>query len=240
MLALPLREVSVKARTGGVVDDEADLAPAVLGRRRAAAAHARPAAARRRRHRAGPRLPAPAALAVADRRADAREPRDAGAARHVPCGRAVRRHRRPARCGGTSARAQPRDRDEMAAIVTDAQRAGHRGERVPWVQRCADTGEVIGTTSYYEVNEETALARDRLHVPRPALVAYRRQHRGEAAAAHPRVRGAGRGAGGVAHRHAQRALAAGDRAARRHAGRACCASTGRGRTAPGATPCSTR
>ena len=33
--------------------------------------------------------------------------------------------------------------------------AGHRGERVPWVQRCADTGAVIGTTSYYDVDEAT-------------------------------------------------------------------------------------
>ncbi|SDY50516.1 Nitroimidazol reductase NimA, pyridoxamine 5'-phosphate oxidase superfamily [Micromonospora pattaloongensis] len=48
---------------------------------------------------------------------------------------------------------QPRDRDDMAAVVAGALRAAHRDERVPWVQRCAATGEVIGTTSYYEVSE---------------------------------------------------------------------------------------
>ncbi|MEV4532321.1 bifunctional pyridoxamine 5'-phosphate oxidase family protein/GNAT family N-acetyltransferase [Asanoa sp. NPDC049518] len=46
---------------------------------------------------------------------------------------------------------QPRDRDELAAYVSEAVAAWHRGERVPWVQRSAATGEVVGTTSYYEV-----------------------------------------------------------------------------------------
>jgi RimJ/RimL family protein N-acetyltransferase len=41
----------------------------------------------------------------------------------------------------------------MAAIVDGALRAYHRGERVPWALRHARTGEVIGTTSYYEVDE---------------------------------------------------------------------------------------
>ncbi|MEV1286985.1 bifunctional pyridoxamine 5'-phosphate oxidase family protein/GNAT family N-acetyltransferase [Micromonospora sp. NPDC049679] len=48
---------------------------------------------------------------------------------------------------------EPRDRDELAAIVADALRAEHRGERLPWVQRSAVTGEIVGTTSYYEINE---------------------------------------------------------------------------------------
>ncbi|GAA1854882.1 bifunctional pyridoxamine 5'-phosphate oxidase family protein/GNAT family N-acetyltransferase [Asanoa iriomotensis] len=50
--------------------------------------------------------------------------------------------------------AQPRDREGMAAIVSDALAAWHRGERVPWVQRSAVTGEVLGTTSYYEVEPD--------------------------------------------------------------------------------------
>lgn len=48
---------------------------------------------------------------------------------------------------------QPDSRDAMAAIIDEALRAHHCGERVPWVQRDAGTGEVIGTTSYYEVSE---------------------------------------------------------------------------------------
>lgn len=48
---------------------------------------------------------------------------------------------------------QPADCDGMAEIVADALRAHHDGARVPWVQRDAVTGEVIGTTSYYEVQE---------------------------------------------------------------------------------------
>jgi RimJ/RimL family protein N-acetyltransferase/nitroimidazol reductase NimA-like FMN-containing flavoprotein (pyridoxamine 5'-phosphate oxidase superfamily) len=49
--------------------------------------------------------------------------------------------------------ARPQDRDEMAAIVAQALRAEYGGQRVPWVQRCARTGAIIGTTSYYEIDE---------------------------------------------------------------------------------------
>jgi RimJ/RimL family protein N-acetyltransferase len=42
---------------------------------------------------------------------------------------------------------------EMAEVIDAALAAQHRGERVPWVQRSAATGEVVGTTSYYEVDE---------------------------------------------------------------------------------------
>lgn len=48
---------------------------------------------------------------------------------------------------------QPADRAEMAAQVAQALDAHERGVRVPWVQRHAATGEIIGTTSYYEINE---------------------------------------------------------------------------------------
>lgn len=46
----------------------------------------------------------------------------------------------------------PRDVDAMAEIITDALVAHHAGTRVPWLQRCARTGEVVGTTSYYAVD----------------------------------------------------------------------------------------
>jgi RimJ/RimL family protein N-acetyltransferase len=42
----------------------------------------------------------------------------------------------------------------MREIVAGALAAGHRGERVPWVQRCARTGAVVGTTSYYDIDPE--------------------------------------------------------------------------------------
>jgi RimJ/RimL family protein N-acetyltransferase len=48
---------------------------------------------------------------------------------------------------------RPVDRDEMAEHVTTALRAQWRGERVPWVQRDAATGAVIGMTMYHDVDE---------------------------------------------------------------------------------------
>ncbi|SCG70908.1 bifunctional pyridoxamine 5'-phosphate oxidase family protein/GNAT family N-acetyltransferase [Micromonospora coxensis] len=49
---------------------------------------------------------------------------------------------------------QPVTPADMRAIVAAALAAGQRGERVPWVQRCARTGAVVGTTSYYDVDPE--------------------------------------------------------------------------------------
>jgi RimJ/RimL family protein N-acetyltransferase len=48
--------------------------------------------------------------------------------------------------------APPRDLDDAAAQVTAALAARARGERLPYAQIDARTGEFIGTTSYYEVN----------------------------------------------------------------------------------------
>ncbi|MEO3777371.1 bifunctional pyridoxamine 5'-phosphate oxidase family protein/GNAT family N-acetyltransferase [Micromonospora sp. B11E3] len=48
----------------------------------------------------------------------------------------------------------PGEPAETAQIVRAALAAHHRGDRVPWVQRCAVTGAVVGTTSYYEVDPE--------------------------------------------------------------------------------------
>jgi RimJ/RimL family protein N-acetyltransferase len=48
--------------------------------------------------------------------------------------------------------APPRDLDDAAAQVTAALAARARGERLPYAQLDARSGEFIGTTSYYEVN----------------------------------------------------------------------------------------
>ena len=47
----------------------------------------------------------------------------------------------------------PAGRDAMASQVAEALDMYHRGLRVPWVQRDAATGAVIGTTSYYVPSE---------------------------------------------------------------------------------------
>ncbi|MEV4258975.1 GNAT family protein, partial [Spirillospora sp. NPDC049652] len=46
---------------------------------------------------------------------------------------------------------QPADLAGMRAFVADALAAYERRERVPWAQIDAATGEVAGTTSYYEI-----------------------------------------------------------------------------------------
>jgi RimJ/RimL family protein N-acetyltransferase/nitroimidazol reductase NimA-like FMN-containing flavoprotein (pyridoxamine 5'-phosphate oxidase superfamily) len=156
VLALPLTEVSVKARSGGVAEEPADLAL---------------------RHWAGvlPLRLTPGAP----------EP-DAGVAAPVPGylwpGRSAWFDPVPLR--GTrvvlepltmahadalyAATAQnsaddevwrfltsprPRTPDAMAEIVRTALTSHVHGKRVPWVQRDAGTGEVIGTTSYYLPDE---------------------------------------------------------------------------------------
>ncbi|MEV4478638.1 bifunctional pyridoxamine 5'-phosphate oxidase family protein/GNAT family N-acetyltransferase [Micromonospora coxensis] len=49
---------------------------------------------------------------------------------------------------------QPATPTDMRTIVAEALAAGQRGERVPWVQRCARTGAVVGTTSYYDIDPQ--------------------------------------------------------------------------------------
>ncbi|MEU6022018.1 bifunctional pyridoxamine 5'-phosphate oxidase family protein/GNAT family N-acetyltransferase [Micromonospora sp. NPDC047134] len=49
---------------------------------------------------------------------------------------------------------QPATVDELSAAIGAYLAAGLRGEQVPWVQRCAVTGAVVGTTSYYEIDPE--------------------------------------------------------------------------------------
>ena len=152
VLALPLREVSVKARTGGVIDDEADLGlPYWAGVVPMRLTPGLPAPD------AGVTVPAPAYvrppssawLTAAPMRGEhvVLEPLDLSHVDGLFAASAdpeVWRH---------LTAPQPSTPAEMAAVVSDALDAGVAGERVPWVQRCAITGEVIGTTSYYDVSE---------------------------------------------------------------------------------------
>jgi uncharacterized protein len=152
VLALPLREVSVKARAGGVSEDEEDLTLP---------------------HWAGvvpmrlvPGLPEPDAgvtVPVPDYLRPPRSPwltPEPMRGDHVVLEPLDMSHvdelfaatRDPAVWTHLTI-PQPSDRDALAEIVADALHSHHTGARVPWVQRDAATGDVIGTTSYYEVDE---------------------------------------------------------------------------------------
>jgi RimJ/RimL family protein N-acetyltransferase len=153
VLVLPLTEVSVRARTGGVVDEPDDRAlphwAGVLPLRRVAgppqpdagvltalppylAAGASPwhtAATLRGQHV----VLEPLALSHVDGLFAAIA--DDEVWQYLPTPR-------------------PRDRDEMAAVVSGAVRAQYAGERVAWAQRDAATGAVVGMTCYHDVDEE--------------------------------------------------------------------------------------
>ncbi|WCN82909.1 bifunctional pyridoxamine 5'-phosphate oxidase family protein/GNAT family N-acetyltransferase [Micromonospora sp. LH3U1] len=153
VLALPLREVAVRSRTGGVREDEADLhLPHWAGvlPLRLTAGPPEPAA--------GVTAPLPAPLRTARTPwHDAvplrgehvlLEPLDLAHADelHAACDdEEVWRHLSAAR---------PTEPAGTAEVVAAALAAQHRGERAPWVQRCAATGAVVGTTSYYEIDPE--------------------------------------------------------------------------------------
>jgi RimJ/RimL family protein N-acetyltransferase/nitroimidazol reductase NimA-like FMN-containing flavoprotein (pyridoxamine 5'-phosphate oxidase superfamily) len=153
VLALPLREVSARARTGGVREDEADRAlPHWAGvvPLRLTAGLPEPDA--------GVSAPVPAYLrsarspwldpAVLRGEHVVLEPLDLTHADELYAATAdpeVWRH---------LGNAQPADAAATAEVVAAALAGHHRGERVPWVQRCAVTGAVVGTTSYYEVDPE--------------------------------------------------------------------------------------
>jgi len=151
VLALPLAEVSVKARSGGVADDEADLSlPHWAGVLPLRLTPGLPEPA------AGVAVPVPAYLRTAGSpwftpapmRGDrvVLEPLDMS---HVDDLFAATRD---PEVWTHLLHAQPADRAGMAAIVAEALAAQHRGERVAWVQRSAATGEVLGSTAYYDVN----------------------------------------------------------------------------------------
>ncbi|MEV4464553.1 bifunctional pyridoxamine 5'-phosphate oxidase family protein/GNAT family N-acetyltransferase [Micromonospora echinofusca] len=153
VLALPLREVSVRVRAGGVRDEETDLAlphwAGVVPLRLTAGAP---------EPDAGVGVPVPAYLrertspwldpAVLRGEHVLLEPLDLAHADELHAATAdpeVWRHL------GSPQPADPAGTAEGIAVALAAHR---RGERVPWVQRCAVTGAVVGTTSFYEVDPE--------------------------------------------------------------------------------------
>ncbi|MEV6690761.1 bifunctional pyridoxamine 5'-phosphate oxidase family protein/GNAT family N-acetyltransferase [Micromonospora sp. NPDC051196] len=153
VLALPLTEVSVRARAGGVVDEPADYAlphwAGVVPLRLTAGL---------------PEPDAGVAVPVPDYLRPARtawhepvalrgehvllEPLDLAHADDLFAATAD-----PQVWQHLGAR-QPVAVDELTAAIRAYLAAGRRGEQVPWVQRCAVTGAVVGTTSYYEIDPE--------------------------------------------------------------------------------------
>ncbi|TCB96256.1 GNAT family N-acetyltransferase [Micromonospora zingiberis] len=153
VLALPLTEVSVRARTGGVADEPADhalpywagvvplrltagLPEPDLGVAAPVPAYLRPA--RTAWHEPVPLrgehvLLEPLDLTHADELFAATA--DPQVWQHLGA-------------------AQPVTADGLAVTIRAHLTAWHRGEQVPWVQRCAVTGAVVGTTSYYEIDPD--------------------------------------------------------------------------------------
>lgn len=152
VLALPLEEVSVRARSGAVIDQPEDLSlphwAGVLPLRRVAG----PPEAD-----AGVTAAPPGYLAERSPWLTAVPMRG----RHV-----LMEQLAPAHVDGLLAALnddeawqylstfRPVDHAEMAAQVTAALRAQWLGERVPWVQRDPATGAVMGMTSYHDVDPE--------------------------------------------------------------------------------------
>jgi RimJ/RimL family protein N-acetyltransferase/nitroimidazol reductase NimA-like FMN-containing flavoprotein (pyridoxamine 5'-phosphate oxidase superfamily) len=143
VLALPLREVSVRARTGGVVDDPADLAlPHWAG--------VVPIHRVRGLPESAPGVTAPVPPYVWSFAPVLTGPRvtlspldvcDVDELYAATAEPAVWQHLG----AGT-----PRTRDDMLAYVTGALRAAHEGTRVPFAIRVA--GRVVGSTSYYAMD----------------------------------------------------------------------------------------
>jgi RimJ/RimL family protein N-acetyltransferase/nitroimidazol reductase NimA-like FMN-containing flavoprotein (pyridoxamine 5'-phosphate oxidase superfamily) len=153
VLALPLVEVSVRARTGGVVDDPEDLAlphwAGVLPIRRVTGppepdteVGAPPPA-----YLPGPTSPWHTAAPMRGR--------------HVSLEPLA-----PAHADGLMTALgddevwqfllsrRPQHRDEMAEYIALAARQQWDGERVAWAQCDPETGEVMGTTSYHDIDTE--------------------------------------------------------------------------------------
>jgi uncharacterized protein len=153
LLALPLQEVSVRARTGGVVDAPEDVAlphwAGVLPLRRVAGPPEPDTGvdAPTPGYLPGPQSPWHTAASMRGR--------------HV-----LMEQLAPGHVDGLfTALAndevwqflpspRPANRDEMAAHVTTAMRDQWRGDRVAWAQRDPATGAVIGMTSYHDVDPE--------------------------------------------------------------------------------------
>jgi RimJ/RimL family protein N-acetyltransferase/nitroimidazol reductase NimA-like FMN-containing flavoprotein (pyridoxamine 5'-phosphate oxidase superfamily) len=153
VLALPLAEVSVRARTGGVVDDPADMDlphwAGVLPLRRMAGPPETDAGvgAAPPHYLAGSRSPWHTAVTMRGK--------------HV-----VLEPLAPSHVDGLMTALaddevweflpgpRPRSRDEMAAQVTSAARQQWLGQRVSWAQCDPATGAVIGMTSYHDVDTD--------------------------------------------------------------------------------------
>ena len=151
VLALPLREVSVRMRTGGVNDEPADAElPYWAGVLPLRLTPGRP------EPDAGVVAPVPAYLRSARSpwhdpvvlRGEhvVLEPLDLSHAEELHAASEdpeVWRH-----LGSR----QPADAAGMRQIIADHLDAQQRGEQVCWAQRCARTGAVVGTTSWYEID----------------------------------------------------------------------------------------
>ena len=153
VLALPLAEVSVRARTGGVVDDPDDLDlphwAGVLPLRRVAGP---------------PETDAGVGVGPPDYLAGQRSPWHTAVTmrgKHV-----LLEPLAPSHVDGLFAALgddevwqflgspRPRNREEMAAHAATAARQQWLGERVAWAQRDPATGAVIGMTSYHDIDAE--------------------------------------------------------------------------------------
>ena len=152
VLVLPLTEVSVRARTGRVADNPADLGlphwAGVIPLRRVAGPP---------EPDAGVAVPLPPYLAD-------RSPWHTAAVlrgRHVVLEPLAPSHVDELFAATADDEVwqhlptpRPRDRDDLAAQVTGMLRAQFLGERVAWAQRDALTGAVVGMTSYHDVDDE--------------------------------------------------------------------------------------
>ncbi|MEU7610804.1 bifunctional pyridoxamine 5'-phosphate oxidase family protein/GNAT family N-acetyltransferase [Micromonospora sp. NPDC049204] len=153
VLALPLHEVSVRTRSGGVREDEADLdLPHWAGvlPLRLTAGQPEPDA--------GVTAPLPAFLRTV------RTPWHDPVALHgehvrlepLELAHADELHTATAdpEVWRNLSVALPTTPAATAEVIRTALAAQHRGERVAWMQRCASTGAVVGTTSYYEIDPQ--------------------------------------------------------------------------------------
>ncbi|MDG4792402.1 bifunctional pyridoxamine 5'-phosphate oxidase family protein/GNAT family N-acetyltransferase [Micromonospora sp. WMMD1082] len=151
VLALPLVEVSVRTRTGGVKDDPADLdLPHWAGVVPLRLTPGRP------EPDAGVTAPVPAYLrptpspwhepAVRHGRHVLLEPLDLSHTDELYAATA------DPEVWQYLSRPLPTGPAQLREIVAGALAEQHRHERVAWVQRCAVTGAVVGSTSYYEID----------------------------------------------------------------------------------------
>jgi RimJ/RimL family protein N-acetyltransferase/nitroimidazol reductase NimA-like FMN-containing flavoprotein (pyridoxamine 5'-phosphate oxidase superfamily) len=152
LLALPLVEVSVRARTGGVIDEPEDYAlghwAGVLPMRRSAGPP---------QTDAGVGAPPPDYLAAG------RSPWHTAAplrGEHVLLEQLAPSHVDGLLTALASEEVwqflptpRPTTAEQMSAVVTTALRAQWQGERVPWAQRDPRTGEIIGMTMYHDIDE---------------------------------------------------------------------------------------